>query len=177
MANYVLWPAAHFINFRFVPTEHRILYNNCVSVRVTHPPGFTAHAQKPASSPEAGPILLQPLSLHMVVLQVSRVLYAVLPIANLSPASFSFTSRLPHCYRFLLFRSVHDHLLMGRWPGMHTSRRCRTRPCSTRTVCWASSTRRWPFWTASSPLAPWCVSNPETVSGAFGAGALKGLKQ
>ena len=33
IANYVLWPAAHFVNFRFVPTEHRILYNNCVSVR------------------------------------------------------------------------------------------------------------------------------------------------
>ena len=33
VANYILWPAAHFVNFRFVPTEHRILYNNCVSVR------------------------------------------------------------------------------------------------------------------------------------------------
>ncbi|KAL3138333.1 hypothetical protein ABBQ32_006139 [Trebouxia sp. C0010 RCD-2024] len=32
VANYVLWPAAHFINFKFVPGEHRILYNNCVSV-------------------------------------------------------------------------------------------------------------------------------------------------
>lgn len=32
VANYVLWPAAHFINFRFVPNQHRILYNNCVSV-------------------------------------------------------------------------------------------------------------------------------------------------
>jgi len=28
----VIWPAAHFINFRFVPTEQRILYNNVVSV-------------------------------------------------------------------------------------------------------------------------------------------------
>jgi protein Mpv17 len=34
-ANYVIWPAAHFINFRFVPTEQRILYNNCVSVAWT----------------------------------------------------------------------------------------------------------------------------------------------
>ncbi len=33
VANYILWPGAHFINFRFVPSEHRILYNNCVSVR------------------------------------------------------------------------------------------------------------------------------------------------
>ena len=32
VANYVLWPAAHFINFKFVPGQHRILYNNCVSV-------------------------------------------------------------------------------------------------------------------------------------------------
>lgn len=31
-ANYVIWPAAHFINFRFVPSEQRILYNNVVSV-------------------------------------------------------------------------------------------------------------------------------------------------
>ena len=34
-ANYLLWPAAHIINFRFVPTEHRILYNNLVSVRLS----------------------------------------------------------------------------------------------------------------------------------------------
>ena len=32
-ANYVLWPFAHFVNFRFIPNEHRILYNNVVSVR------------------------------------------------------------------------------------------------------------------------------------------------
>jgi len=38
VANYVLWPAAHFVNFRFVPTEHRILYNNCVSVRCNFAP-------------------------------------------------------------------------------------------------------------------------------------------
>jgi Mpv17 / PMP22 family len=25
IANYILWPGAHFINFRFVPSEHRIL--------------------------------------------------------------------------------------------------------------------------------------------------------
>jgi Mpv17 / PMP22 family len=29
IANYILWPGAHFINFRFVPSEHRIL---CVAV-------------------------------------------------------------------------------------------------------------------------------------------------
>lgn len=32
VANYCLWPAAHFINFRYVPAEHRVLYNNVVSV-------------------------------------------------------------------------------------------------------------------------------------------------
>ncbi len=32
VANYVLWPVAHFINFRFVPSQHRILYNNLVAV-------------------------------------------------------------------------------------------------------------------------------------------------
>ncbi|KAK9832477.1 hypothetical protein WJX81_000068 [Elliptochloris bilobata] len=31
-ANYVLWPFAHFVNFRFIPNEHRILYNNVVSI-------------------------------------------------------------------------------------------------------------------------------------------------
>ena len=45
VANYILWPGAHFINFKFVPTEHRILYNNCVSVR--GPPASPAPA--PAS--------------------------------------------------------------------------------------------------------------------------------
>jgi protein Mpv17 len=35
VANYVVWPAAHFINFRFVPSEHRILYNNIVSIAWT----------------------------------------------------------------------------------------------------------------------------------------------
>ena len=34
VANYILWPAAHFINFRFVPSEQRIAYNNVVSVRI-----------------------------------------------------------------------------------------------------------------------------------------------
>lgn len=32
VANYILWPGAHWINFKYVPTQHRILYNNCVSV-------------------------------------------------------------------------------------------------------------------------------------------------
>jgi protein Mpv17 len=31
-ANYVIWPLAHVINFRFVPSEYRILYNNVVCV-------------------------------------------------------------------------------------------------------------------------------------------------
>jgi protein Mpv17 len=35
VANYVLWPAAHYINFKYVPGEQRILYNNCVSVAWT----------------------------------------------------------------------------------------------------------------------------------------------
>ena len=34
VANYILWPAAHLVNFRFVPSEQRILFNNCVSVSV-----------------------------------------------------------------------------------------------------------------------------------------------
>lgn len=31
-ANYALWPAANFVNFRFVPPEQRILYINVVAV-------------------------------------------------------------------------------------------------------------------------------------------------
>ena len=42
VANYILWPGAHFINFKFVPTQHRILYNNCVSVS-THPDSALPH--------------------------------------------------------------------------------------------------------------------------------------
>lgn len=31
-ASYGLWPAAHLINFKFVPSSQRILYTNIVSV-------------------------------------------------------------------------------------------------------------------------------------------------
>jgi len=40
----VLWPAAHFINFKFVPGEHRVLYNNCVSIVWTLYLSCLAHA-------------------------------------------------------------------------------------------------------------------------------------
>ena len=29
VANYCLWPAAHFINFRYVPAEHRCASATC----------------------------------------------------------------------------------------------------------------------------------------------------
>ncbi|PSC71174.1 hypothetical protein C2E20_5468 [Micractinium conductrix] len=32
LANYVLWPLAHLVNFRFVPTDYRILFNNVVAI-------------------------------------------------------------------------------------------------------------------------------------------------
>jgi hypothetical protein len=32
-ANYMLWPAAHVINFAFVPASQRILYVNVIAVR------------------------------------------------------------------------------------------------------------------------------------------------
>ena len=32
IASYTLWPAAHAINFKFVPSQQRILYTNVVSV-------------------------------------------------------------------------------------------------------------------------------------------------
>ncbi|KAI8465312.1 MAG: hypothetical protein J3K34DRAFT_525476 [Monoraphidium minutum] len=31
-ANYAIWPAAHLINFRFVPAPYRIFYNNVVAI-------------------------------------------------------------------------------------------------------------------------------------------------
>lgn len=34
LANYALWPLAHIINFKFVPVQQRILYINCVQVRL-----------------------------------------------------------------------------------------------------------------------------------------------
>ena len=35
-ANYCLWPLAHVINFALVPTRHRVLYANVVSVAGTY---------------------------------------------------------------------------------------------------------------------------------------------
>lgn len=32
LANWCIWPLAHGLNFYFVPTEQRILYNNFVAV-------------------------------------------------------------------------------------------------------------------------------------------------
>ena len=32
LANYALWPVAHLINFKFIPSSQRILYINCVQV-------------------------------------------------------------------------------------------------------------------------------------------------
>lgn len=36
IAGWKLWPAAHVINFAFIPTQHRILYANVVSVAGTY---------------------------------------------------------------------------------------------------------------------------------------------
>ena len=33
LANWCLWPIAHTINFYYVPTNQRILYNNSIAVR------------------------------------------------------------------------------------------------------------------------------------------------
>ncbi len=34
LAGYALWPVAHAINFRFIPTKQRVLYINIVQVLV-----------------------------------------------------------------------------------------------------------------------------------------------
>ena len=33
IANYAVWPVAHLINFKFVPSQQRILYINCCQAR------------------------------------------------------------------------------------------------------------------------------------------------
>jgi protein Mpv17 len=33
-ANYLIWPAAHLINFAFIPSSQRILYINVINVRL-----------------------------------------------------------------------------------------------------------------------------------------------
>ena len=33
LATYCLWPAVHVVNFRFVPSDLRVLFVNCVQVR------------------------------------------------------------------------------------------------------------------------------------------------
>ena len=52
VANYILWPAAHLVNFRFVPSEQRILFNNCVSVSVELPQRFWEVSVRPALTAE-----------------------------------------------------------------------------------------------------------------------------
>jgi protein Mpv17 len=44
-ANYMIWPLAHIINFRFVPSEYRILYNNVVCVAWLTGLSFLTHSK------------------------------------------------------------------------------------------------------------------------------------
>lgn len=39
-ANYALWPLAHLINFKFIPSEQRILYINVIQVNLNNPITF-----------------------------------------------------------------------------------------------------------------------------------------
>lgn len=43
MANYAVWPLAHALNFYYVPTEQRILYNNFVAICWTTWLSYLAH--------------------------------------------------------------------------------------------------------------------------------------
>jgi hypothetical protein len=38
LANFAVWPIAHLINFKFIPSQQRILYINCVQVTLAYPP-------------------------------------------------------------------------------------------------------------------------------------------
>ena len=40
LANYAIWPLAHIINFKFIPSSQRILYINCVQVCLPACPAF-----------------------------------------------------------------------------------------------------------------------------------------
>jgi len=51
LANWCIWPLAHGLNFYFVPTEQRILYNNFVAVCWTTWLSFLAHWSFGHSSP------------------------------------------------------------------------------------------------------------------------------
>eukprot|EP00882_Tetradesmus_deserticola_P000502 GHRQ01000553.1.p1 GENE.GHRQ01000553.1~~GHRQ01000553.1.p1 ORF type:complete len:278 (+),score=97.59 GHRQ01000553.1:246-1079(+) len=44
-ANYMIWPLAHIINFRFVPSEYRILYNNVVCIAWLTGLSFLTHSK------------------------------------------------------------------------------------------------------------------------------------
>lgn len=75
VANYILWPAAHFINFRFVPSEQRIAYNNVVSVRIRPPlPLCSSHSPTHRSS-------LRPAAVTFLVLG-SLLLHRFLPMES-----------------------------------------------------------------------------------------------
>lgn len=43
LANYALWPLAHIINFKFIPSAQRILYINCVQVCAAPVPYTISH--------------------------------------------------------------------------------------------------------------------------------------
>ena len=36
LANFAVWPIAHLINFKFIPSQQRILYINCIQVRIIY---------------------------------------------------------------------------------------------------------------------------------------------
>ena len=40
-AGFAVWPLAHIINFRFVPSHQRVLYVNCITVRCRFLPPCT----------------------------------------------------------------------------------------------------------------------------------------
>eukprot|EP00878_Enallax_costatus_P000094 GHUV01000127.1.p1 GENE.GHUV01000127.1~~GHUV01000127.1.p1 ORF type:complete len:283 (+),score=59.60 GHUV01000127.1:249-1097(+) len=44
-ANYMIWPLAHVINFRFIPSEYRILYNNVVCIAWLTGLSFLTHSK------------------------------------------------------------------------------------------------------------------------------------
>ncbi|KAL3134802.1 hypothetical protein ABBQ32_007785 [Trebouxia sp. C0010 RCD-2024] len=51
VASYTLWPAAHSINFKFVPSSQRILYTNIVSILWTYILSQAAAATVSAAQP------------------------------------------------------------------------------------------------------------------------------
>lgn len=64
VASYTLWPAAHSINFKFVPSSQRILYTNIVSVSSAPLPSCASFLALPSCQVDLHNCTDCPVQLH-----------------------------------------------------------------------------------------------------------------